>query len=59
MKYLIATLVLLIGFLFIESQGSHFDPFHRHEPRWEPRTVSVGPVSYTTSECVENCDWTR
>lgn len=28
---------------------------HSNRPRYEPRTVSFGPASYTESVCVENC----
>jgi len=55
MKYLIAILILVAGLVLIDSAGITLDLLRQHQPRYAPRTLTLGPVSYTETVCVENC----
>ena len=59
MKTLIAVFLLAAGLLVIASQGTGFDPFKLHVPVYQPHTVTIGPVTYSASDCVQNCEWVR
>ena len=57
MKTLIAVFLLAAGLLVITSQGTGFDPFKLHVPVYQPHSVTIGPVTYSTSDCVQNCEY--